>query len=80
MYSTCLFCHASLGANEAVERFPVGRRRRNALLAAGAGAAATAAVGIGGVVAGVVTAATAAALLNVGHTARADIASALLRS
>ena len=26
MYSTCLFCHATLGANEAVEHFPVGRR------------------------------------------------------
>lgn len=26
MYSTCLFCHKSLGANEAVESFPVGRR------------------------------------------------------
>jgi hypothetical protein len=26
MYSTCLFCGASLGANEAVERCPVGRR------------------------------------------------------
>ena len=26
MYSTCLFCHADLGANEVVERFPVGRR------------------------------------------------------
>jgi hypothetical protein len=26
MYSTCLFCHAHLGANEAVEHFPVGRR------------------------------------------------------
>lgn len=26
MYSTCLFCHASLGANEVVEHFPVGRR------------------------------------------------------
>jgi hypothetical protein len=26
MYSTCLFCHASLGANEVIERFPVGRR------------------------------------------------------
>ncbi|MGQ0712545.1 MAG: hypothetical protein ACT4PJ_02305 [Gemmatimonadaceae bacterium] len=26
MYSTCLFCHASLGANEAIEHFPVGRR------------------------------------------------------
>lgn len=26
MYSTCLFCHTSLGANEAVEHFPVGRR------------------------------------------------------
>ncbi len=22
MYSTCLFCHAPLGGNEAVERFP----------------------------------------------------------
>jgi hypothetical protein len=26
MYSTCLFCHAKLGANEAVEHFPIGRR------------------------------------------------------
>jgi hypothetical protein len=26
MYSTCLFCHATLGANEVVEHFPVGRR------------------------------------------------------
>ena len=26
MYSTCLFCNQSLGANEAVEAFPVGRR------------------------------------------------------
>ncbi|MDQ3950778.1 MAG: hypothetical protein M3282_10575, partial [Gemmatimonadota bacterium] len=26
MYHTCLFCHGDLGANEAVERFPVGRR------------------------------------------------------
>src|SRR3954464_4647576 len=26
MYSTCLFCHTSLGANEAVENFPIGRR------------------------------------------------------
>lgn len=26
MYATCLFCNASLGANEAIERFPVGRR------------------------------------------------------
>jgi hypothetical protein len=26
MYSTCLFCHARLGANEAIEQFPVGRR------------------------------------------------------
>jgi hypothetical protein len=26
MYSACIFCHASLGANEAVEAFPVGRR------------------------------------------------------
>src|SRR5215216_1959307 len=26
MYSTCLFCHAHLGANEVLERFPVGRR------------------------------------------------------
>ena len=25
MYSTCLFCHASLGANDVVEHFPVGR-------------------------------------------------------
>ncbi len=26
MYSTCIFCHAALGANEAIEHFPVGRR------------------------------------------------------
>jgi hypothetical protein len=26
MYSTCLFCNGKLGANEIVERFPVGRR------------------------------------------------------
>lgn len=26
MYSTCLFCHNSLGSNEVVEHFPVGRR------------------------------------------------------
>ncbi|MEW5926907.1 MAG: hypothetical protein AB1941_05455 [Gemmatimonadota bacterium] len=26
MYSTCIFCHAPLGANEAIEQFPVGRR------------------------------------------------------
>jgi hypothetical protein len=26
MYSTCLFCHASLGTNEVIEHFPVGRR------------------------------------------------------
>ncbi|MEJ7811117.1 MAG: hypothetical protein WKG32_11960 [Gemmatimonadaceae bacterium] len=26
MYATCLFCHAPLGANAVVERFPVGRR------------------------------------------------------
>jgi hypothetical protein len=26
MYSTCLHCHASLGANEAIEHFPVGQR------------------------------------------------------
>src|SRR4030095_10065004 len=26
MYSTCLFCHTSLGSNEVVEAFPVGRR------------------------------------------------------
>lgn len=26
MWSTCLFCHQSLGANEAIEHFPVGRR------------------------------------------------------
>jgi hypothetical protein len=26
MYSTCIFCHSNLGANEAVEHFPVGRR------------------------------------------------------
>jgi hypothetical protein len=26
MYSTCLFCHASLGANEVIEHLPIGRR------------------------------------------------------
>lgn len=26
MYSTCLFCNASLGSNEVIESFPVGRR------------------------------------------------------
>jgi hypothetical protein len=26
MYSTCIICHSELGANEVVERFPVGRR------------------------------------------------------
>lgn len=26
MYSTCLFCHADLGRNEVIERFPLGRR------------------------------------------------------
>jgi hypothetical protein len=26
MYSTCLFCKTNLGANEAIEQFPVGRR------------------------------------------------------
>lgn len=26
MYSTCLFCHKSLGANDVLEAFPVGRR------------------------------------------------------
>jgi len=26
MYSTCLFCHGDLGANEVIEVFPVGRR------------------------------------------------------
>jgi hypothetical protein len=26
VYSTCLFCHSNLGANEAIEHFPVGRR------------------------------------------------------
>jgi len=26
MYSTCIHCHASLGANETLEQFPVGRR------------------------------------------------------
>lgn len=26
MYSTCIFCHSALGANEAIESFPVGRR------------------------------------------------------
>jgi hypothetical protein len=25
MYGTCLFCSASLGTNEAIETFPVGR-------------------------------------------------------
>ena len=25
MYTTCLFCHGALGANEVIERFPVGR-------------------------------------------------------
>ncbi len=26
MFSTCLFCHASLGANQRIEHFPIGRR------------------------------------------------------
>jgi hypothetical protein len=26
VHSTCLFCHASLGRNEVIEQFPVGRR------------------------------------------------------
>ena len=26
MYSTCLFCHASLGGNAEIESFPIGRR------------------------------------------------------
>ena len=26
MYATCLFCNSSLGANESIEQFPVGRR------------------------------------------------------
>jgi hypothetical protein len=26
VYSTCIFCHAALGQNEAIEAFPVGRR------------------------------------------------------
>jgi len=26
MFSTCLFCHASLGANQIIEHFPIGRR------------------------------------------------------
>ncbi len=26
MYSTCIFCHASLGTNEGIEQFPIGRR------------------------------------------------------
>jgi hypothetical protein len=26
VYSTCLFCHSNLGANESVEQFPIGRR------------------------------------------------------
>jgi len=26
VYSTCLFCHSSLGGNESIEAFPVGRR------------------------------------------------------
>lgn len=25
MYSTCIFCHASLGSNETIEQFPIGR-------------------------------------------------------
>ena len=26
MYSTCIFCNQTLGTNEAIEIFPVGRR------------------------------------------------------
>lgn len=26
MFSTCIFCHSPLGANEVIENFPVGRR------------------------------------------------------
>lgn len=26
MYSTCIFCHAALGTNDAIEHFPVGKR------------------------------------------------------
>ena len=26
MFSTCLFCHSRLGANDSIEAFPVGRR------------------------------------------------------
>jgi hypothetical protein len=26
VYRTCLFCSSDLGANEAIEKFPVGRR------------------------------------------------------
>ena len=26
MYSTCIFCHSSLGKNEAIEQFPIGRK------------------------------------------------------
>jgi hypothetical protein len=26
VYTTCIFCHGALGANEAIEHFPVGRR------------------------------------------------------
>jgi len=26
MYSTCIFCHSALEANDAIEHFPVGRR------------------------------------------------------
>jgi hypothetical protein len=26
MYSTCIFCHSSLGSNEVIEHFPIGRR------------------------------------------------------
>ncbi len=26
MYTTCLFCHSALGANQVIEQFPVGRR------------------------------------------------------
>ena len=26
MYSTCIFCHAALEANDTIEHFPIGRR------------------------------------------------------
>ena len=31
MFSTCLFCNKSLGANETFETFPVGKRLRGLL-------------------------------------------------